>query len=57
MEILVGAENTQFQGDINATQVHGNVYNGPTEVTQNNYHSASWKGVLVGIRFYSPFLT
>jgi len=61
MNILVGAENTQFQGDINAIQVHGNVYNAPAEVTniatQNNYHGVPLKGAVVGIRFYSPFLT
>ena len=55
MNILVGAENPQLQGDINAIQVYGNVYNGPTEVT--NTTGASWKGALVGIHFYSFSLT
>jgi len=49
MNILVGAENTQFQGDINATQV-------TNIATQNNYHGVPLKGALVGIRFYSSFL-
>jgi len=61
MNFFVGAENTQLQGDINATQVYGNVYNAPAEVTniatQNNYHGAPLKGALVGIRFYSSLLT
>jgi len=58
MNFFVGAENTQLQGDINAT-VYGNVYNAPAEVTniatQNNYHGVPLKGALVGILFIPLF--
>ena len=58
MNFFVGAENTQLQGDINAT-VYGNVYNAPAEVTniatQNNYHGVPLKGALVGICFIPLF--
>jgi len=41
----------QPEGDMIATQVHGNVYNAPAEITNNsstqhNYHGAPSKGVL-----------
>ena len=50
MNFFVGAENTQLQGDINATQV-------TNIATQNNYHGVPLKGALVEIRSYSSFLT
>jgi len=48
MNFFVGAENPQFQGDINATQV-------TNIATQNNYHGVPLKGALVGIRFIPLF--
>jgi len=60
MNLFNDAKDTLIQGDIDATQVYGNVHNAPAEVTniatQNNvnYHAsgAPLKGEL-GICFYS----
>jgi len=62
MNLFNDAKDTLIQGDINATQVYGNVQNAPAEVTniasQNNvnYHAsgAPLKGEL-GVSFCSSF--
>jgi len=58
MNLFNDAKDALIQGDINATQVYGNVHNAPAKVTniatQNNVSGAPLKGE-PGIHFYYPF--